>query len=1312
MAEAKKAFHEQVAERLIEQLQAGTAPWQKPWQPGVPGSMLPLNPTTGKRYKGINAIQLMAQGYGDQRWMTYKQAAAEGAHVRRGEKGTPIQYWKFSDEQTRIDERTGKPVLDAKGEPVKDTVQLERPRVFFATVFNAEQIDGLPPMERGERAWNAVERAEHILAASGAQIRHGEQDRAFYRPATDSVHLPHKNQFPTADNYYATALHELGHWTGHPSRLDRDLAHPFGSEGYAKEELRAEIASMILGDELGIGHDPAQHVAYVGSWIKALQEDPLEIFRAAADAEKIQGYVLAFEQQQVQEQTTQQAIAPAEGVTMEQAQQARPENADHRPPAPVPEAWRGEACKAFDDEMAQRMGDPGYDRARRLSSTLRQFEEMSFEPSDREKKILEDRKTEIEEAKQWIKENVLLNPVIKERMYETVRDYGRDTGDSDRDKERHDYLAEMEAAQATVLAFQQQVQEETTQQAIAPVEPPGIEPADETLATALRIARNASELDGQDEIHRRMVMAASEEAFGPIVGGVRGALPADWNGQVLVQPSVVVGSYEGGDEEYAPAQQGQEPTIWPVFVQRQSGEYEWMQTCWSADEADLLANRLAVIDAYSTANEDEQEAKFARVDAQNSLPPDDPQQLREEANRRELHAIQRADPNLTVTAADAALGEQFRDLLRETSSRQDTVGQQAAVALDYFGDAYPHIGGDDHWQAIGFDIRTGTGTASPSNVLSATANALMLQALSGGARRNLLPDAPQVSEQAEKANGWMTPAEVEAQRERVRERLELAKAERKYLTVPFKEKDQVKALGAKWDRQERAWYVPGGVDPAPFAQWAQGATSAAVAAPASAPEAQLPPSHSQAAPQERKTDQGRIYLAVPYGEHVAAKAAGAQWDKVAKSWYAGPQADMGKLQRWVPDNVPAQQSPAMTPEQEFGEALQSLGCVISGKHPIMDGQKHRIEVAGDRSGAKSGFYVGHLDGHPAGYIMNNRTGVDMKWKSKGYTLDPEEKARLQAEAATKLAARAAEQDRLQEATAKRVGRQAESLVPVSEPTPYMQAKQIQVHAGVLTDNEGQKTYIPAFDADGKQWTMQYIQEDGTKRFAKDSRKEGCFHPVGGMDALVAAPAIVIAEGYATAATVAEALGHATVAAFDSGNLPAVAQALHAKFPDKPIVIAGDDDRQAELTQGINPGRKKALEAAKAVGGKAIFPIFAPGENSYPAELPPITPEAWRAHEAARLALSAAGDNKLPKPMDELKRDLLSDEQLEALSRMKLRTDFNDVATRSTLGAEGVDRQVCSAVGKVLIEEGQRQKREQLTMQQEPEQHRQRRARVQ
>ena len=113
--EPKKPFHEVVAEKLIEQLKAGTAPWQKPWQPGEPNSLMPMNPTTGKRYKGINAIHLMAQGRDDSRWMTYKQAAAAGAQVRKGEKGTPVQYWKFSEEQDKLDDQ-GRPVRDANGE--------------------------------------------------------------------------------------------------------------------------------------------------------------------------------------------------------------------------------------------------------------------------------------------------------------------------------------------------------------------------------------------------------------------------------------------------------------------------------------------------------------------------------------------------------------------------------------------------------------------------------------------------------------------------------------------------------------------------------------------------------------------------------------------------------------------------------------------------------------------------------------------------------------------------------------------------------------------------------------------------------------------------------------------------------------------------------------------------------------------------------------------------------------------------------------------------------------------------------------------
>ncbi|MEK7792652.1 MAG: zincin-like metallopeptidase domain-containing protein, partial [Pseudomonadota bacterium] len=255
MKEAKKAFHEQVAENLIEQLKKGAAPWQKPWEPGDLLAVLPMNPTTDKRYRGINSLNLMSRAYTDPRWLTYKQAVSLGAQVRKGEKSTLVQYWKFTDENIKTDDNNN-PVLNSEGNPIKEQVRLERPRVFYAAVFNAQQMDNLPELSIKAPDWDPLERAEHILQASNAVIRHGEADRAFYRPSTDSIHLPHKHQFPTPDRYYATALHELGHWTGHELRLNRDLAHPFGSEGYAKEELRAEIASMLLSGELGIGHDP------------------------------------------------------------------------------------------------------------------------------------------------------------------------------------------------------------------------------------------------------------------------------------------------------------------------------------------------------------------------------------------------------------------------------------------------------------------------------------------------------------------------------------------------------------------------------------------------------------------------------------------------------------------------------------------------------------------------------------------------------------------------------------------------------------------------------------------------------------------------------------------------------------------------------------------------------------------------------------------------------------------------------------------------------------------------------------------------
>jgi antirestriction protein ArdC len=182
-------FYKQVADKLIEQIEQGTAPWQKPWVPD-----LPLNPVSGTRYKGANTLMLMAQGREDNRWMTYNQAAANGYQVRRGEKSTPVQYWKFTEDIPKLD-GDGNPVMGRDGKPEKVTVELQKPKMFTSYVFNAEQIDGIPPLEKREITWNPNERAEKMLRDSGAKIANDQVDRAFYSSRQDEIHLPKKEQF-------------------------------------------------------------------------------------------------------------------------------------------------------------------------------------------------------------------------------------------------------------------------------------------------------------------------------------------------------------------------------------------------------------------------------------------------------------------------------------------------------------------------------------------------------------------------------------------------------------------------------------------------------------------------------------------------------------------------------------------------------------------------------------------------------------------------------------------------------------------------------------------------------------------------------------------------------------------------------------------------------------------------------------------------------------------------------------------------------------------------------------------------------------
>jgi putative DNA primase/helicase len=684
-------YVDQVASSIIQQLKEGTAPWQKPWQPGE--RFMPYNPTTGNEYHGMNAMWLMSraesQDLGDARWMTFRQAQEQDAHVRKGEKGTPIQFWKWQGLEP-VRDASGKPVVDQEGQPVRQMVRYERPRVWSAVVFNAAQIEGLPPapIRPVLPEWERHERAETILTNAGVPIRHTPGDRAFYRLSEDTITLPERGQFPIGDRYYATALHELGHATGHPSRLARDLTHPFGSEGYAREELRAEIGSLMLGEQLGIGHDPGQHVAYVAGWIKALEQDPREIFRAAADAEKITKMIRSFER--VQEQTADQTQA-APAVTRQTNQEREP------------------------------------------------------------------------------------------------------------------------------------------------------------------------------------------------------AMPTMAGSDATVRPPVMI-------RENSPAMQ---------------------------------------------------------------------------------------------------------------------------------------------------------------------------------------PPSP----------------------------------ERTYLAVPYAEKDDAKQLGAKWDRAEKAWYVPAGADLKAFTPW-------------------LPA-------------KGSVHIAV--------------------------------------DTNPAVQ---------FAEAIREAGLQLDGP-PLMDGQLHRVPVEGDKGRDRSGAYTGHLDGRPAGFIQNYRTGVKQNWKASGQAaaLGAKDRAQLAAETAQKRLDRAREREQQAERTAQQVDALWTAAAP-AQAHPYLTDKGVQAH-GLRQDEVG-RLMVPVQDADGRMWSVQRIGKDGFKQFEDGGRVEGGHFVIG--DVKRPGP-LLIAEGFATAATLHEMTDMPSIVAFNAGNLLPVAQTYRGLYPDRAIYIAGDDDRHREQerdAQGrpkINVGRVKAEQAAEAIAGQAVFPAF-------------------------------------------------------------------------------------------------------------------------
>jgi antirestriction protein ArdC len=279
----KRDLYAEVSARIVAELEAGAAPWVKPWS-ATPGANTPCNAVSNRPYSGCNVVLLwMAQaaGYRSPRFLTFKQALELGGNVRKGERGTKVYFVKQ---------------LHVRDESAADGFGMRIvPMMREYTVFNIDQCEKLPDRVITAKAMRVRnpdardELADAFLRSTGADIREGHGE-AYYVPSRDFISMPAFEAFKGADHFYNVAYHELSHWSGNKSRLDRDLSNRFGSQSYAAEELVAELCAAFLCAEFGFDGD-VRNAGYIASWIDLLKADKRAFFTACSQASKAADYL-------------------------------------------------------------------------------------------------------------------------------------------------------------------------------------------------------------------------------------------------------------------------------------------------------------------------------------------------------------------------------------------------------------------------------------------------------------------------------------------------------------------------------------------------------------------------------------------------------------------------------------------------------------------------------------------------------------------------------------------------------------------------------------------------------------------------------------------------------------------------------------------------------------------------------------------------------------------------------------------------------------------------------------------------------------
>jgi len=314
MNEQSRPLADQVGERMAGLLNDNRSIFTKPMKDdGTSQFIMPINARNKQRYSGAAAFVLLMQNRRDPRWLSYDQATFNKTPVKKGAHGVLIEF--SSNNEFRQKTENGQPVMKENGRPQMERVKLDEPVTVQAFLFNGNDLNNLKTGTVKPNAQTPIERAETMINNSSIKFDYtGRVTR--YDRATDTIQMPAKETFERPELFYAAALHSLAHATGHETRLDRPIVDTPGSEQLPHEELRTNIASILMSAQLNLPYDLGEHAPLTKDWAEILTNDPKELFSAANDAQKIADFVIGFEIEASQKQDTKQAQSAklAEGM--------------------------------------------------------------------------------------------------------------------------------------------------------------------------------------------------------------------------------------------------------------------------------------------------------------------------------------------------------------------------------------------------------------------------------------------------------------------------------------------------------------------------------------------------------------------------------------------------------------------------------------------------------------------------------------------------------------------------------------------------------------------------------------------------------------------------------------------------------------------------------------------------------------------------------------------------------------------------------------------------------------------------------------